>query len=149
MKRYCKTCGLLASKQQICQLFGHKVDPAADFCSRYKSEVATCDFCHKPTINPIIELSDGTLKHTYCHECLQQVGTCPTCSSANTCTFNTDPSSIPKYIQQPIRQGNMIITTNVMNPERIAITCQKGCHCYSPENGCMRQNNNTCENYDN
>jgi hypothetical protein len=31
--------------------------------------------------------------------------------------------------------------TTVMNPSRIEITCAKGCPCYDPEIGCMRQFN--------
>jgi hypothetical protein len=148
MKKNCNTCGLLDPRKNICQLFGHNIDPAADFCSRYHNQVTVCDYCGKITLSPLLDINeDKSVKRIYCAECAKKIGTCVTCNSINTCAFETDSSApTPKFIQQPIRQGNMVITTNVMNPDRIANTCQKGCHCWSDENGCMRQNN-VCGNY--
>lgn len=33
----------------------------------------------------------------------------------------------------------MITVTEVMNPERIRQTCEKGCDCFSADFGCMKQ----------
>lgn len=38
------------------------------------------------------------------------------------------------------------MTTQVKNPDRIRITCQTGCPCFSDENGCLREFNH-CGSY--
>ena len=60
------------------------------------------------------------------------------------CDFEENPIALPKQIQQQIRQGNSIISTVVVNPERIRETCEKNCKCFSKEFGCLRQNCQTC-----
>ena len=55
------------------------------------------------------------------------------------CSFENDPSPLPKIVQKQVRQGNMTAITQVRNPERIEITCKKDCPCYDPEFECLRQ----------
>ena len=69
------------------------------------------------------------------------------CKEAHICDFETNSSSLPKQVQQTSRQGNMVMQTVVKNPERIRITCEKGCKCWSDEFGCLKQNG-ICSNYE-
>ena len=97
-----------------------------------------CETCGRPTQQQVL-CPDGDNWHILCPNCASQLNTCAFCKKANTCTFETDPSPLPKMVQKQIRQGNMISVTTEMNPERIRQTCEKGCDCFDANFGCMRQ----------
>lgn len=141
MIKHCETCGLLDPKQNICPLLRTVVDPEEDFCSKHQdaSSLKVCEICHRLIVGASVLTPDGDKWHLLCDECAEQLGTCAFCKNAVSCAFEDDPSPIPKLVQKQFRQGNMTTVTTVMNPERIRQTCEKGCHCFNPEFGCMRQ----------
>ena len=133
-----------------CGIFGHAIHLAGNACSKFNDNPYTCDLCHRVIVeNPIIDIDNetGKVKRILCAECNSKFGTCLTCENTKNCKFEEDPSPIPKMVQKQIRQGNMVSVMNVPNIERIRETCQKGCLCFQQENGCNRQNNQTCINY--
>ena len=79
------------------------------------------------------------LKEVFCLRCAPYSHTCVTCAHRDGCDFETNPSPLPKQVQMTQRQGNAVISQVVKNPERIKITCQNGCLCWSEEYGCGRQ----------
>lgn len=141
MEKFCRTCAILDPKLQKCRMFGHDVNPATDFCSKHDTELLTCELCGNlmPRKNAILCVRKGAPNRLLCEACMSRLGTCQTCKSGNICSFETDPSPLPKVIQKQVRQGNMTAITQVRNPERIEITCKKGCPCYDPELECLKQ----------
>lgn len=143
IKGTCRTCrfrGLRAP--EVCALYGVKKEDDG-YCDQHKrDDILTCDICGSP-IMPSASIIDGD--HIICPNCFSNIRSCQICRNSNICTFKTDPSTIPPMISKEVRNGNSIFVTQVMNPERVRITCQKGCKCYSPENGCLRQSG-TCSN---
>ena len=99
--------------------------------------IMQCETCSRQTQQQVLA-SDGDLWHILCPNCADQLNSCAFCQKVNTCDFETNPSSLPKIVQQQIRQGNMVSVTTIKNPERIRQTCQNGCDCFSAEFGCMR-----------
>lgn len=142
MQNKCRTCGLLDKQQQVCRLYGVKRNPNEDFCSDYTSQPPqVCEQCNKETIAPVYT-SDETKKwHILCEKCGISLNTCAFCKNNKKCDFETNPSLLPKIIQQRTPIG--VIT--VRNPARVAETCQKNCPCYSPNFECMREFN-CCNN---
>lgn len=139
MKKLCETCGFLASSQPLCLLSKRKIEPSSDYCSNYRKEVPHCHFCNNITLKPIV------YENVYiCQKCYEAFGTCGACVRASACKFETDPSPTEKFVQAQVRQGNAIVMRTVQNPSRVAETCAKGCLCYDPEVGCLRQ---TVEKY--
>lgn len=147
--RYCITCGLADPSKQKCQRTGAPIaNPQTEYCSYHLKELSKCDWCGTPVIIPIIYSvphDDNTEEqHLICHNCLQKSGLCLTCKHGAYCDFEESSSTLPKQVQKQIRQGNQIMITTVVNPDRIRETCQKNCKCFSEEFGCLRQNNQTC-----
>ena len=136
---HCNTCGLRDPSQNICLLHKHQVDPNEDFCSKHR-QVYRCEHCGSITLSPIIEVDNDTI-HLWCMNCSQERNTCSFCVHNNICSFENDPSPLPKVVMKTMNQGNMYVQTQVRNPERIRETCQKNCECFDAENGCLRQNN--------
>ena len=97
-----------------------------------------CETCGRPTEQQVL-CPDGDNWHILCPNCASQLNSCAFCKKVNVCTFETDPSPLPKMVQKQIRQGPMISVTTEMNPERIRQTCEKGCDCFDANFGCMRQ----------
>lgn len=145
MIKYCKSCALANLKLLKCRRFGHNIHPDEDFCSKHCNEIPVCAICGQEMLkeNSILDFKNGDHVRVICQKCNELLNTCTLCQHGQKCAFDDDPSPIPKLIQKQVRQGPMISVTQVMNPERVAITCTKGCICYDPENGCLRQYN-TC-----
>lgn len=142
--KYCVTCGFADPTKTMCQLTGLPIDnPQKDFCSKHISILPTCEWCGR-FMNPTNIYSIGDEIHRICSNCAAQSGYCPTCTHSAHCDFEENPIGIPKQVQQQIRQGNSVISTVVVNPERIRETCAKNCKCFSEEFGCLRQNCQTC-----
>ena len=141
MDKFCKTCAILASNAPVCQLKGIQVDPEVDYCSKYTTLLEKCEICGNGIIsnNVIIDMTNKT-PHIICGNCLHVLNSCRGCVHSQSCAFETDPSSLPKFVTKEIRQGNSVIVTQIRNPDRIEITCKKICPCFDPENECMRQN---------
>ena len=140
----CARCGFLSPKAPVCLLSGLKVDAAKDSCSKSSKNIQYCEICSN-AIFPgaeIISMKDDLVK-IICPDCASSLNTCRLCVHSTSCAFETDPSSIPKYIEEKIRQGNIIQIKTVKNPERIEKLCKAKCPCFSEENECSRQFN-TC-----
>jgi hypothetical protein len=75
----------------------------------------------------------------FCQCCASFLHVCHTCRNVQLCSFETNPSPIPKQVQQTRRMGNSVMSQFVRNPERVKITCQNGCPCWTEEYGCSRQ----------
>lgn len=104
-----------------------------------------CEVCGQPLQIEIIDVTDD-VPHYLCQNCAAQRHSCNFCTHGGECSFQTDPSPLPKVITQTTQNGNMIIQQQVLNPERVEITCKKFCDCFSPDFGCLRQFN-TCGNH--
>ena len=100
--------------------------------------IMNCETCGRP-IDQQVLCPDGDSWHILCSDCASYLNTCAFCKKVDTCTFETDPSPLPKMVQKQIRQGPMITVTEIMNPERIRQTCEKDCDCFDANFGCMRQ----------
>lgn len=141
-----KTCGGCVlpqlHPQKYCPIFNEPIDIHDQACKKYTEEIAQCYSCGD------IILEGGVLYknkgddayHVVCEKCSSQRGTCVTCVEADKCAFETDPSSLPKFVMKEIRQGNMIAQQQIPNPERIRQTCQNGCNCWNEEFKCLKQN---------
>ena len=140
MIKRCITCRIRNPEQNVCQLSGQKIDPNVDYCTKHKDYINTCELCHRATLDAYF-VKDGENWHSFCGECIHKLNSCIFCKNTNTCDFETNPSPLPKMVQQQIRQGPMITVTTVKNPERIRQTCQNGCGCFSAEFGCMKEFN--------
>ena len=154
----CETCAISTPRLDVetgrmCRLFNIAVKDT-DFCFKHTKSLFTCDCCGQPFIgNPYIVMSkidDNTvsgIEACICPKCNQNINTCKTCAQMHQCAFETDPSPLPKVVQKQVQQGNMYAVTQVMNPDRIAITCQKDCPCWSSDFCCSKQNYGTCQQY--
>lgn len=142
----CGECALRAQNGVQCMLDGRAIS-AEDFCSKFQKELHKCSICGRPIgTTPILEVVNDSVYET-CPVCQKMFGTCQTCDRAATCDFETNPSPLPKTIQQKVQRGPMIAVTEIRNPERIRITCEKNCKCYDPSFGCLRQMAQTCKNF--
>ena len=112
-----------------------------------------CNWCGRPCLegsivseNPNQESDAKWL--VMCHQCFGQTKTCTMCLEGNKCPFETDTSCpLPKQVQQTVRQGQMVMQTVVMNPDRVEKICKMNCKCWSDDFGCLKQNG-TCGQYE-
>lgn len=140
---YCPSCAFAGLKApNVCALAGWHIEPK-DHCSKHRRSVPKCSICGGYIISDAV-LDDG---HLVCPNCISISKSCKICRFCNTCEYETNPSPLEKTIQREIRNGNSVFVTQGMNPERVRITCEKGCKCYDPQKGCLRQNN-SCPNYE-
>lgn len=133
-KKTCLQCGLLKANGNICPVFKGPRTEENKICDYFSKHLQTCEICGLiilPT-TLIYDMTDET-PHIICEGCQSRTGTCATCSKSQECKFQTDPSNLPFTIQKQIRQGNMVMVTEIKNPERIRQTCAKGCPCFDPE----------------
>lgn len=155
---YCSTCAASSPNLQVetgrvCNRMRVPVKDD-DFCSNHVKSTWKCECCgNEYWGNPIISMSIdektgavSMIDAIICSMCNDNIWTCRTCAHIDECAFETDPSPLPKVVQKQIRQGNMTAVTQVMNPERIAITCEKNCHCWH-DFSCSKQNHGTCLKY--
>lgn len=102
-----------------------------------------CGECHKPLQNlaadGVIAISrNGKKSKLLCASCLALLSTCARCKNYTTCSYQSYTGPEPKIVNKTIRQGNMVMQTQIPNPEVIDKTCDK-CLCNYPDLGCMRQ----------
>lgn len=160
LEKVINTCGKCnyffttsSNGQTGCRLTGIKVT-ADEYCSKGnfmdKDNINICEICGNPIQEPaervVVEIIDGKL-HTICGTCMEHhLKTCKVCDNRNRCDFETNPSTLPKTIQKSVQNGPMHMVTQVRNPERIKITCEKGCGCWNKEGYCNRDYQ-CCGNY--
>jgi hypothetical protein len=122
-------------------------------CPYFTSELHLCDVCgNHISQNAIIDNTDDVC-HVVCPQCGQGLDMCATCIQYKRCAFQQDTSCPePPQIMKQMRQGNMVMQTQVLNPKRIEATCRKGCPCFDEDgldsgNFCKKQNGVGCCNY--
>lgn len=147
--RRCGDCGLWKANNRACPYFQEPMNEDEPGCPKFQGELDVCQICGRGIIGKSILNYDtqSSAVYTVCQSCDSKLYTCGTCKMVTVCDFETNPVPLEKYIQQEIRQGNMVAATTVKNPERIRETCQKNCKCFSQEFGCMRTNNE-CGNWE-
>ena len=153
----CENCVISAPRAdvptgRVCRLTGMAVKHE-DYCPQHTTTQYKCDCCGneypgKPAVL-IMKEEDGeqVFDMGICLGCQSKLHTCATCEFCMDCSFETDPSPLEKIVTQQIQQGNVTTVTQVMNPERVAITCQKNCPCWSENFSCSKQNYGTCPQY--
>lgn len=143
----CKDCGFYVPEQQGCSLHQKYVNPTEDFCSDHVATLQMCELCGKPIVP---KNTVWLAHHILCSKCAQlATGTCVGCTHYNDMCYLTDDTTVtePLKVRKTIRQGNMQMMTEVVNPERIRKTCEAKCFCFDAENGCGKQNG-YCSKFD-
>lgn len=140
MEKICEMCGLTNGRK--CLVLGIEIDPKSPACAYYDSNPSRCEICGQVILKEqtIIHIDNlGGPIHITCEKCAARVSSCAGCKNAQACRFDTDPSPLPKIIQQRVQQGSVIMMNQVKNPDRIAITCEEGCPCWDfNERACNR-----------
>lgn len=140
----CAKCGHY--KMGNC-LLDNQPSKDTNLCQYYTESPYVCELCGKHLFQEAVNYTFGTEPHLICIHCFQQIGTCQTCKSGNTCSFHQDQTiPEPAYVMQQIRQGPAIIQQQVKNPKRINLTCKVNCPCFINEQ-CNRENG-SCEKYE-
>ena len=136
-QRTCKECAYFDDMR--CKISGQPAISHNIACASFSSKRYECDICHRQ-IHHTEVIYDSKSNKIVCSDCCNRLSTCDNCHNGNICLFETDPSPLPKQIQKQIRQGNMIGQTIIKNPDRILITCKKGCPCWNAETeSCNKQ----------
>ena len=136
----CGHCSLYSPQQAACLRFKIPMT-SSDYCSKFTSQDLHCAVCGNMFLPESLFIVEDS--YQVCAQCVPTLSSCTFCRNAANCSFEDDPSSLPKI--KNIRQGHIVVQAR--NPDRIRETCQKGCPCYSSEMGCRRQIN-YCENID-
>ena len=146
----CGQCALKHLEGGVCPVFKSDMSEE-DGCPLFKNELKTCSICGSVILEKgILEEDDGKW-HLLCGRCLSAPD-CQICGNQY-CAFQQDQScQEPPYVMREMRQGNMIMQTQVMNPKRIEATCRKDCPCFNEDgldNGtfCGRQQGTGCRNH--
>lgn len=129
----CKTCRLASLPQSRCQLTGLPIT-ADDFCSKHVTEdLNFCQSCRKFLLaEDTILIKNGNNHLIYCQSCASKLSACAYCRNAQICEFETNADPTPKVTLQQVRKGNMVMQTQIKNPERIKKFCHS-CTCWSAE----------------
>lgn len=139
-KEICGQCALPSLNSGICPIFKETMKPEANGCRYFKHEINICEICGQPIITKtVIDITEKGELHYLCEECSKKTGTCVACKMREECEFETNPSTIPKVVQQRIQQGPMTSIIQVKNPTRIEMFC-KSCKCFDEEFGCLKEN---------
>ena len=143
---FCKTCahkGTAQNGSPACALHKKIINPDEDFCSDHidPKDSINCEWCGQPTPPDEIKIWIIDDKHKFlCPHCSQMVNTCQTCAYGNDCGFAND-HSMPQIVNQTVRQGGMIMQTQVKNPKLIEKHCLS-CRCSCDDKGtCLRDEN--------
>ena len=146
--KYCNTCRLSNKNKQVCLLTGLPVNLNTDYCSKHVDEPTLCDICGVPMVTPgFIEEDPEGNWHTHCERCQQLYNTCQLCPKFQKCEFMTNPDPMPKVVMKTVRQGNMVMQTQVKNDARVQKFCPS-CECWDENHGCMKEFNSGCINQD-
>lgn len=141
----CATCGIRHPHKSICQLTGQAVTDD-DFCSKHQEILDICDLCNKIVTSTLCFPAEGGY-HFICQDCFRSLSTCCMCASGKHCAFEAD-TTLPKLVMQTVRQGNMVMQTQVRNPELVNKTCKAGCKCYDEAGQYCRRADDYCVEHD-
>lgn len=147
----CDTCVFKTMRNGACPIFNADMT-GKDGCPYYSTELHTCDICGKSMIEKsILERDENGIWHEICPQCAN-APLCRNCIQSY-CAFQQDINcKEPLMVMRQMRQGNMIVQQQVMNPKRVEATCRQGCPCFN-EDGlddgsfCRRQDECGCEKY--
>lgn len=157
--KYCRTCGNAAKTNRgddACTFHStgnhihiiHNLD--TEYCHAHNSTtLERCDIC-SALVDPknMIIIPEEEDVRVLCPNCYSMLGTCGLCADSGKCDFETNPIPIPKQTMRVMRQGNAVVQTMVINPDRIAETCAKNCRCWDHEyNYCRKEVDGLCLNY--
>ena len=150
MERLCGECALKSLKGGMCPIFDADMSEQHG-CPYFTTTINYCNLCGAPIIGKVmIEEDDGSW-HIFCQRCAT-ASPCETCKNSY-CAFEQDGScQEPPYVMAQMRQGNMVVQQQVMNPKRVEATCRKGCPCFD-EDGldsgtfCKRKENCGCNKH--
>lgn len=148
--KFCNTCACCDKIKEMCLYYGTHIDIAKDFCSKHADSLEFCDICGKPIVtSSFLQQDDEGNWVKICNQCNNLLNTCQLCTCAHVCEFETNPDPMPKTIVKTIQQGNMVMQTQIKNPDRIAKFCY-GCPCWMGDGidacgkefniGCCKQN---------
>lgn len=146
MERSCDNCVLRKSAQGICPIFRRDTSGKAG-CPCFSTEFVPCDVCGAHIITAaMLEIDESGHVHQMCQECAK-LPLCATCIHKDECDFQRDATChIPPVIAVQERQGNVIIQTQKINPERVKATCANGCLCCH-DSTCFKSGGVGCRNY--
>lgn len=104
-----------------------------------------CEICGYPMelVGSFLEQDSEGEWHQYCARCAELLKTCQACFAP--CEFETNPDPMPKFVMKTVRQGNMMMQTQVKNEERVQKFCSSCC-CWDENHGCMKEFNVGCIN---
>ena len=142
----CATCAFKHPQTSVCQLTGQQVSNE-DFCSKHEEFLHVCELCHKPALPILLYPWEGGITNFLCQDCFRSFSTCRMCASGKHCAFEAD-TTLPKQVMQTIRQGNMVMQTQVRNPELVNKTCKAGCKCYDNAGQYCRREDGYCVEHD-
>jgi hypothetical protein len=153
----CKSCANRTKTldgQDKCNLHVCPIDINKDFCSWNTSQTGnfTCPICQKSKRSKEFYVYTFETKNLMvCEECVQHIGTCATCANQH-CKL-MDDNSEPHTVTRTIRQGAMIMQTQVTNPNLVVKHCQK-CKCSNGVDPAIQdivcfkgQNGSSCSNW--
>lgn len=147
----CLNCGYRSLDTTKCPLIGYSyTENRNQVCPYHTFELTYCGVCQRILATPhysLTKFADGNF-HPICETCLSASGTCQSCTRGTTCSFESDPSPLPKAVQKSFVQGNQQIVTTVPNPDRIKETCAKNCSCFDAASYSCNRQNSTCRNYE-
>ena len=142
---FCNTCAYSDKIKKVCLYYGTHIDIDKDFCSKHAKEINYCEVCQQPMelMGSFLEQDSKGVWHQYCARCAELLKTCQACSAP--CEFATNPDPMPKVVMKTVRQGNMVMQTQVKNEERVQKFCPSCC-CWDENHGCMKEFNVGCIN---
>ena len=144
-EKNCANCAYYNPTQSTSVLRQAKTE-AEDFCSKYTTEPIVCATCQSYIIGSsfVEKIPNGWIE--ICANCAKALSTCAGCKHGAYCAFEQDPSPLPKIVTQTLKQGNAIMQTQVPNPERIRLLCEK-CSCFSIEDKACNRVFSQCGNH--
>lgn len=142
--RNCASCAYYNKNTQQCVILRIPAD-SDNFCHLHSTNPIVCATCGNYIIGPSFYEYSTRGYVEVCQRCAKALGTCAGCKHGAHCAFEEDPSPLPKIVTQTIRQGNAVMQTQVRNPERVRLLCEK-CACWDIENMECDREYNSCIN---
>lgn len=143
----CQTCRFAALTQHQCKLTNISITDK-DYCSKHSAELINCELCNNLMLpNAAFIVPTNGAYRTLCGKCAANLTHCVYCRQNNLCEFETNADSSPKVILQEQRQGNMVMQTQIKNPERVKKFCYS-CSCWNTEEEvCFKEYGIGCINH--
>lgn len=137
----CDFYGTFQNGTPGCAKFKIEINPTEDYCSWFKASSTRCSLCGQPSDALTLYNVDNEW-YTFCPSCYQHIHTCNTCGRGQECSFRGDTSE-PPIVTQTVRQGNMVMQTQIKNPNLVTKHCMT-CRCSyleGTEPNCLKEIN--------